>query len=520
MDFKAVLDEIPCFITRYVELLRQKSSRLGNVAQKGESALNPSSTASKETFENHTEAFNMMILTCIKARQLKDAWSIVKKMVSVGLGGDLQTTSHLFNIVDFLGRWDHVESLYDQLNKAEIELDPQAYNSFLAACMKHGQWTVAEKAFKDMVCKSKANSETYSLLIATYEKGNQWSKAVDAYVKMVSEGVVPTISTYNSLMNVCRKAGELRKSLVMFQLMQAQALEPDSVTYNNLNSLIISCSRSDDWELTCNVFKAMKRANIKPDSNTFSALSTAVSKTGDKLLALDNILEFCERQAVLATFRSVICMSVQSMDYLTATETLDRLRSHNFTIDWVTYSSIANISEKQGARNITKPMDEIGFQKMLANGTNPFEVLSSALGQLGKDTAKRPESDMEKQGSKDTRYDSNQRQKELAAILKRPFFSDTYRQGSSPKHEDPGLFWRNGGREESRKRSRTSESGDDNPQNTNIPTNGCSGVKLKNTKERGEGKGEFISAASSGVGGVELSLGYAQEDANTDLLIS
>lgn len=153
--------------------------------------------------------------------------------------------------------------------------------------------------------------KSYTIMIDTYGKGYQLSKAFSVFYGMSRNGVRPNAVTYNALIAACSRNDEPSLAFEVFEEMKQSGFSADKYTFGALidsfakcgqadrafeladtmesngipkdqtiySSLLDSCARTGQSERTLMLFEEMKRKGVWPNLVTFSVLIDTCAKT-------------------------------------------------------------------------------------------------------------------------------------------------------------------------------------------------------------------------------------------------
>lgn len=268
--------------------------------------------------------YTIMIRGLLKAGMMKDALKMFRDMTDRGVVPDTHCYNTLIKGFCDMGLLDQARSL--KLEISEVDSFPNTYTYTILICgmCKNGLVGEARQIFNDMektgcfpsvvtfnalidgLCKS-GELEEARLLFYKMEIGRNPSlflrlsqgadrvldsaslqtmverlcesglilKAYGLLMQLADSGVVPTITTYNILINGFCKEGKINGAFKLFQELQLKGLSADSITYG---TLIDGLQRVDREEDAFVVLEQMNKNGCKPHSAVYKSLMTWSSR--------------------------------------------------------------------------------------------------------------------------------------------------------------------------------------------------------------------------------------------------
>ena len=111
---------------------------------------------------------------------------------------------------------------------------------------------------------------------------------------MKSYGLRPNAITYNALIDVCCKVGDLQRAEATVQVMRAEGHQPDAITFN---LLLNACCKLQHRTIACSTtWSRCASLGLLPSAATISMLAT--NFTGDRT-ALEQALRSMQEQAAM-----------------------------------------------------------------------------------------------------------------------------------------------------------------------------------------------------------------------------
>jgi len=258
----------------------------------------------KEQKQAGLRTWNAAIDAFAKFGDMQGAEQLLKEMEKEGLEPDIVTFSSLINACGN-ERGDSTRALrYLELMK-ERGLKPNAYtfNCMVDALAKSGDLDGAERLLLEMEEQSglQANVVTFTSLIHACANSHNVAKhrpdaerALKYWEMMVKDRKIkPDIRTFNSLIDVYAKFGDLDRAENLLDEMQTVGIEADVFTFNHL---INACANTykPNPNRAREFLNAMKDRGLEPRVVTYNSAINAYTKAGDLNGAQNLLLEMGE----------------------------------------------------------------------------------------------------------------------------------------------------------------------------------------------------------------------------------
>ncbi|KAL0383534.1 UNVERIFIED_CONTAM: hypothetical protein Scaly_0640700 [Sesamum calycinum] len=231
-----------------------------------------------ESFKNDgykigIRGFSCLIDGLIRAKRLSEAEELFQKVHDVGsvpdLNGLLGEAQQIFSdmeklgcfpsavtfnaLIDGLSKAGRLEEAHLMLYKMEIGKNPSLFLR-----LSQGADRILDSASLQKMVDNLVNS---GLILKAYK----------LLMQLVDSGVVPNITTYNTLINGLCKAGQVNGALKLFEELQLKGHFPDSVTYATLIEGLQRVDREGD---AFKLFEQMIENGCKPSSSVYKTLMT------------------------------------------------------------------------------------------------------------------------------------------------------------------------------------------------------------------------------------------------------
>lgn len=170
----------------------------------------------------------------------------------------------------------------------------QAFTTLINMCGQLRDWQKAVEVFDAMQCVRgvKANTYTYSALIAACSSAGEWVHALDFFEQMKEaaksdSSCAPNEVTYSSLITACERGGQFDKALAIYDEMLANNISADHITYS---SVLSACEKSRNWPRAEMLLMEMHSRGLTGNAVIYSELLLHYAEQGDWSKALSMCL--------------------------------------------------------------------------------------------------------------------------------------------------------------------------------------------------------------------------------------
>ncbi|XP_042480460.1 pentatricopeptide repeat-containing protein At3g23020-like [Macadamia integrifolia] len=251
----------------------------------------------KGCYELNVIHYNIMLWILGKAQRWNLIESLWDEMETKKI---IPTNSTYGTLIDVYGKGGLKEEALlwlEKMKKQGMEPDEVTMGIVVQTYKKAGEFEKAEQFFKKWSSGKVTNnggrtstasamnssvyqpntsfsSHTYNNLIDMYGKAGQLKEASDTFTWMLREGIVPNTITFNTMIHICGSHGLLEEVASLMQKMEELQCPPDTRTYNILISLH---AKHDNISMAASYFAKMKAACLEPDPVSYRTLLYAFS---------------------------------------------------------------------------------------------------------------------------------------------------------------------------------------------------------------------------------------------------
>ncbi|KAK7268654.1 hypothetical protein RIF29_21359 [Crotalaria pallida] len=251
----------------------------------------------KNDHELNVIHYNIMIRMLGRARKWDHVESLWNDMNARGIVATNSTYGTLIDVYSKGGLRDHALFWLERMLGQGMEPDEITMVIVVQLYKKAGEFRKAEGFFrkwssgktlrpgnKNLAASelderascndASLSSHTYNTLIDTYGKAGQLKEASETFLKMLQQGIKPTTVTFNTMIHICGNHGQLEEVSLLLRKMEELQCSPNTRTYNILISLH---TKHNDVDTATKYFRRMKDACLEPDVVSYRTLLYAYS---------------------------------------------------------------------------------------------------------------------------------------------------------------------------------------------------------------------------------------------------
>jgi pentatricopeptide repeat domain-containing protein 1 len=172
--------------------------------------------------------------------------------------------------------WDKAFEVFEAMKETDVQPNVITYSCLISAAAD--RWEQALALFREMqeAAKSgvdcKPNLITFSALISSCARGGRLDKALEIFEEMQAEKIEADTIIYSALLSGCEKAGQFETAL---RLLEEAHAAGSCAMVNNYDALIRKCGEKENPEKALELFLEMQMAAVEPARSTCLALLSA-----------------------------------------------------------------------------------------------------------------------------------------------------------------------------------------------------------------------------------------------------
>ncbi|KAI3864826.1 hypothetical protein MKW92_019390 [Papaver armeniacum] len=186
----------------------------------------------------NTASYNIIIHALCRLDKVKEAQSLLLQMESKGCFPDVISYSTVIDGYRRAGEIERAFEVVEEMITKGLKPNPFTYNSIVVLLCKNGKAGEMKKAFslhnKMVQMGLTPNIVTYTALVDGLCKRGEVETANELLQEMCGKGLQLNTCTFNSLINGLCKAGNIKQAIKMMEDMELAKLYPDIITYTTL----------------------------------------------------------------------------------------------------------------------------------------------------------------------------------------------------------------------------------------------------------------------------------------------
>ncbi|KAL2469180.1 Pentatricopeptide repeat-containing protein [Forsythia ovata] len=228
--------------------------------------------------------YGMLVDVYGKAGLVKESLLWIKHMKLRGIFPDEVTMNTVVRVLKDAGEYNRADRFYKDWCNGRVELGdldldiigdskPISLKQFLLTELfrtgGRNNFSTPGASDVERSVKKPRLTATYNTLMDLYGKAGQLKDASDVFADMLKSGVMPDTFTFNTMIFICGSHGYLSEAEALLNKMEEWGISPDTKTYNIFLSLYADVGNIDAV-LLC--YKKIKEVGLFPDEVTHRAL--------------------------------------------------------------------------------------------------------------------------------------------------------------------------------------------------------------------------------------------------------
>mmetsp|Transcript_43189 Transcript_43189/g.169117 ORF Transcript_43189/g.169117 Transcript_43189/m.169117 type:complete len:483 (-) Transcript_43189:189-1637(-) len=218
------------------------------------------------------------------------------------------------------------------------------------------------------------DEKTYEVLIDVLAKAGELKQAEEIYREVLARGIKPTRDMFQSIIKACGKYRALDNAFELHEQMVLSGINPNAATFN---ALMNGCRLAGDVSRILQVIDMMWSSGIAPDVVSYSSLVDAYGRIGrveDAFATVDDMIAHGVEPNIV-TFTHLINAAVRAGHIDAAYKVLELMKEKDMQPNVFTYSALINGLAKRGEYD--RAMDLM--EQMRSRGIHPTAVTYATL---------------------------------------------------------------------------------------------------------------------------------------------
>ncbi|PNY07508.1 pentatricopeptide repeat-containing protein at1g79540-like protein [Trifolium pratense] len=252
-------------------------------------------------FSLNRNGYCSLLNAFFRARRYSEAYAWYARMFKEGIAPDVVMYAIMMHGLSDEGRVVEAAKMLDEMTQIGLIPDAYCYNAIIKGLCDIGLFNQAQSLRRKI---SEHNVYTHTIIISEMCKRGMIDEAQELFNRIEKLGCVPSVVTFNALIDGLCKADKLKEAYRLCSDMWRQywlssrgpdlqekveqmfaagqflnaydyvtltnsRVKPDIITYN---ILINACCRADEIEFAFHLFKELRTNGLSPDSVTYGTL--------------------------------------------------------------------------------------------------------------------------------------------------------------------------------------------------------------------------------------------------------
>lgn len=222
---------------------------------------------------------------CIRSGQMKEMLQYVQKLRREGDLVEIRSAHTAGSIIRAYGTAQDLDGVWATWN--DMKLRGVQPTRITLGCMvealasnddQEGAYQIIQQALADPHTAHLVNAVTYSSVLKSFNHRKLFHRVWEVYDEMIQQKVEFSVSTYNALLDVCARSGNISRAEPLLKDMADQGVAPSIITFSTVIKAYCAANR---LEQAFRIFEEMRRnTEIKADEVTFNTLMDGCARYG------------------------------------------------------------------------------------------------------------------------------------------------------------------------------------------------------------------------------------------------
>lgn len=214
----------------------------------------------------------------VRLKDMRRLQHLVRKVKEMKTFPPVSTINTIIKALSSLKRIDEVMELWHVMTEVRaMEPNDISIGCVVDACVSNNRVGEALELVSQWKSRIQMNTVIYSTLIKGFAITREAHRAIEVFNLMQAEGVEPNLVTLNTLIDACARAGSLEKAAAILETATARGLEPDRITFS---TLVKGFCIAGQVEQAITVMESSRRRGLAPDVFMFNTIMDHCTNVG------------------------------------------------------------------------------------------------------------------------------------------------------------------------------------------------------------------------------------------------
>jgi len=222
---------------------------------------------------------------CIRCGQVQYLLNYVKRLREESGFVQVRSAHTVGSIIRAYGAAEDVDGVWatwNEMKRKQIQPTRITLGCMVEALASNndaeGAYEIIQQALADPETATLVNAVTYSSVLKSFNHQKRFHRVWEVYEEMIKQKVEFSVTTYNALLDVCARSGEISRAEPLLKDMADQGVPPNIITYGTVIKAYCSANRLD--QAFAVLEEMQKNTSLHPDEVTYNTLLDGCARYG------------------------------------------------------------------------------------------------------------------------------------------------------------------------------------------------------------------------------------------------
>lgn len=222
---------------------------------------------------------------CIRCGQVQYLLNYVKRLREESGFVQVRSAHTVGSIIRAYGAAEDVDGVWatwNEMKRKQIQPTRITLGCMVEALASNndaeGAYEIIQQALADPETATLVNAVTYSSVLKSFNHQKRFHRVWEVYEEMIKQKVEFSVTTYNALLDVCARSGEISRAEPLLKDMADQGVSPNIITYGTVIKAYCSANRLD--QAFAVLEEMQKSTSLHPDEVTYNTLLDGCARYG------------------------------------------------------------------------------------------------------------------------------------------------------------------------------------------------------------------------------------------------